>query len=587
MKKLFLVIFILLFFICPVFAEGFYIENYDVKIDVDANKSAAITEVIDVFFTSSLHGIYRDIPHQNASITDIQVSENYTKSDNGNNSLRLKIGNPNSYVNGRHQYVIKYKYNYLDNKNEFYHNIIGTDWKVPIHKVKFGITLPKEIGVSDVGLSIGRYGTKGFNGGAYYSVNNHSITGQTERALSPGEGLTVRVKVPAGYFNKTYNPIGIIVISLIVLLTLASYLTWFVYGKDEPVTPVVNFYPPKGLNSLEVELAYKGTASTKGIVALLIELAHRGYIKITDNGHQWTLHKLKDYDSKKVEEKKFFDAIFKYGNNEVTENDLTYSKTFYKDCQDIISDINKRRDLIFYKESISFSKKLWMFVCSAGLLLLTVFAISGYNIFFIFSNFLLLLFPTIALIVLISIFSSGKANACSTIFIIVWASMFGGLPLLGLLSKNPINSQTLPAIILGLAGLIISGICFCQLPKRNPAGQRLLNDILGLKHFIEVAEKSRLKTLVEQNPEYFYNVLPSAYILDVSDKWIDKFESIMQINPEWYSGAAFNAASFNSFANSAVAVSSPSTSNGGVSHSSGGGGGCSGGGGGGGGGGGW
>ena len=228
-----------------------------------------------------------------------------------------------------------------------------------------------------------------------------------------------------------------------------------------------------------------------------------------------------------------------------------------------------------------------MFVCSASLFLLTVFALSGYNIFFIFQNFFLVLFPTIALIVLISTFSSGKVDACSTIFIIVWASVFGGIPLIMLIGTCLINSQTLPVGLLGLAGLVISCICLYQLPKRNPAGRRLLNEILGLKHFIEVAEKSRLKTLVEQNPEYFYNVLPSAYILDVSDKWIDKFESIMQINPEWYSGGAFSTANFNSFAYSAMAVSSPSTSNGGVSHSSGGGGGCSGGGGGGGGGGGW
>ena len=586
MKKLFLMIFTILFFICPVFAENFYIENYDVKINVDKNKSALIQEDIYVYFTRSSHGIYRDIPYKNASITDISVSEHYKKTyENG--SINLKIGDPNYYVDGKMHYVIKYRYNYFDNKNEFYHNIIGTAWNVPIHKVNFSITMPKDIKSSDVGLSIGGYGTKGFDGGAYYSVNNRTISGQTQRILHPREGVTVRVKVPAGYFNKSYNSTGIIVISLIILLTLTSYLTWYVYGKDEPVTPVVSFYPPKGFNALEVELAYKGYASTKGIVALLIEFAQQGYMKIIDNGHQWTLNKIKSFDGLKKEEKNLFKAIFKNGTVEVSEHDLTYSKTFYKDCQDIISDINKRRDLIFYKESISLSKQLWMFMCSAGLLFLTVFAVSGYNIFFIFQNFFLMLFPTIALIVLISTFSHGKVDACSTIFVIFWSAGFGGIPLIMLIATSPINSQTIPIVLLGIAGLIISGICFYQLPKRNPAGQRILNELLGLKHFIEVAEKSRLKALVEQSPEYFYNVLPSAYVLDVSDKWIDKFESIMQINPEWYSGGAFNTARFNSFANSALIVSAPSVSNGGVSHSSGGGGGFSGGGGGGGGGGSW
>ena len=45
--------------------ENFYIENYDVDMVVNKNKSVAITENIDVYFTSSSHGIFRDIPYKN------------------------------------------------------------------------------------------------------------------------------------------------------------------------------------------------------------------------------------------------------------------------------------------------------------------------------------------------------------------------------------------------------------------------------------------------------------------------------------------------------------------------------------------
>ena len=500
--------------------------------------------------------------------------------------MNLKIGDAGRLIRGKHQYVIFYKYNYYDNKNEFYHNIIGTSWQVPIHKAEFNVTMPKDISPSDVGLSIGRNGVQGFNGGAYYSVGNQrNITGQTTRILNPGEGITVRVQVPAKYFKKHANFTAIIVISLELLLTLIAFLTWYVYGKDEPVTPIVNFYPPKGMNPLETELAYKGTASTKGIVGLLIDLAHRGYIKITDNGHQWSLNKIKDYDGIKPEEKTFMNSIFKNKTVIVQQSDLTYSRTFYTDCANIIADINKRRERIFYQNSISFAVKFKMFLYILGLLFLTIFSASGYNIFNIAQNFFLILFPTIALCVIIGYFNSGRTNACTTLFFIVWSAGFGGIPLLMFLLTSHI--QNIPSIFIGLAGLIASGICLYQLPKRNPAGQRMLNDLLGLKHFIEVAEKSRLQRLAEQDPEYFYNVLPSAYILDVSDKWINKFESIMEINPDWYSGSGFNTTSFNNFVTTTQAVSAPSVANGGVSTSSSGGGGHSGGGGGGGGGGSW
>ena len=40
----------------------------------------------------------------------------------------------------------------------------------------------------------------------------------------------------------------------------------------------------------------------------------------------------------------------------------------------------------------------------------------------------------------------------------------------------------------------------------------------------------------EQDPEYFYNILPYTYALGVSDKWIKKFESIAMQPPRWYNG---------------------------------------------------
>ena len=134
--------------------------------------------------------------------------------------------------------------------------------------------------------------------------------------------------------------------------------------------------------------------------------------------------------------------------------------------------------------------------------------------------------------------------------------------------------------------MLVAGVCIYQLPKRNPRGQIYLNNLEGLKHFIDVAERPKLQQLVENDPEYFYNVLPAAYILGVSDKWIKQFESITSLNPEWYSGTRISTARFSDFTNSFHSASVPSTANGGISRSSGGGG-FAGGGGGGGGGGSW
>lgn len=93
-----------------------------------------------------------------------------------------------------------------------------------------------------------------------------------------------------------------------------------------------------------------------------------------------------------------------------------------------------------------------------------------------------------------------------------------------------------------------------------------------------------------QEPTYFYDILPYTYVLGISDKWIEKFETISLQAPTWYdSSYIFDISSFDNFINSAMnsaentMSSSPSSGSDGGSS----GGGSSGGGSGGGGGGSW
>lgn len=43
--------------------------------------------------------------------------------------------------------------------------------------------------------------------------------------------------------------------------------------------------------------------------------------------------------------------------------------------------------------------------------------------------------------------------------------------------------------------------------------------------FLETAEKEKLEQLVFEDPKYFYNILPYAYVLGVSDKWIKSLKA--------------------------------------------------------------
>ena len=184
----------------------------------------------------------------------------------------------------------------------------------------------------------------------------------------------------------------------------------------------------------------------------------------------------------------------------------------------------------------------------------------------------------------------GKTNV-PKVLPVIWGGMFGGIPwkmlVLPALTQNGMYIIT---YIIGLISVALLVFFIEIMPKRTPYGNEMLGKIGGFRRFLETAEKYKLEALVNENPEYFYNILPYTYALGVSEVWMNQFDTIAMQAPDWYVGYSntFSMYEFNDFMNNTMNLaesamsSSPSSSSGGSS-----GGGSSGGGYGGGGGGSW
>jgi uncharacterized membrane protein len=161
---------------------------------------------------------------------------------------------------------------------------------------------------------------------------------------------------------------------------------------------------------------------------------------------------------------------------------------------------------------------------------------------------------------------------CGTIAgIVVFGAIFFGSNLFG---------------VIGIASLVISGFIIFAfgiiMPAPTKKGALAKEYILGLKEYLQVAEKDRIKfhNAPEKNPEHFEKLLPYAMVLGVEKEWAEQFKDIYLQNPSWYndpSGANFNSlilvnslSSFSTSANSTLA-SMPSSASGGGSGFSGGG----------------
>lgn len=587
MKKIFLILTLLLTFLFavnPSYAENFFIKNYKVKMQVSSDKTVNVDEEIQVYFTNPSHGIIRDVSKKGRdSIKKISATELVSASCGATN-CSIKMGNPDETITGDKTYRISYKYEIKNNKNEFYYNIIGTNWDTNINIADFEVIMPSKFDPKKAGLSIGKYGTVGFNEGAYYSVNGTTIKGMTTKPLNPREGITLRVEVPKGYFSDVENNDILVALIILIVATSISFLFWLRYGKDDRVIPVVSFSAPKNLNPVEAEIVYKGKASTDGLVSLIVYLAGKGYIDIdTSNEDSFVLHKTKHLEGLKNEEREFARAIF--GRDKVVDQkQLETSETFYKKCSEIVDEYNKKRTDVYEESSIDVFQQAFSLLCLIAAVVATLAIIFDFNMELIIENGIIAIFPMIAIIIVASTIGQ-KRSIFSKIYLIIFALCFGGMPL-SLMSNSFKDLLEDPWYALfGVICTTICFVCFYQLPKRNKTGVELQGELLGLKKFIETAEKHRLETMVKEDPSYFYSILPFAYILGVSNVWIDQFEDIM--NTTDYDKNYINASTFSNFANSFGGCTAPSYANGGISSSSSGGGGCSGGGGGGGGGSSW
>ncbi|MDE7107824.1 MAG: DUF2207 domain-containing protein, partial [Clostridiales bacterium] len=74
------------------------------------------------------------------------------------------------------------------------------------------------------------------------------------------------------------------------------------------------------------------------------------------------------------------------------------------------------------------------------------------------------------------------------------------------------------------------------LTRRSDKYTEQLNEVIGFRNFIRDAEKAELEMMLQDDPQYYYNILPYANVLGVSKIWQDKFAGLSIEPPAYYSG---------------------------------------------------
>ena len=380
MKKLYCILIVLLLIAAVPFIaaadEFFVIDHYQVDIDVMENNSYKITEVIDVNFQTERHGIYRELPREfdgmPVKVSDISVPGHETAIEKSPDTITIRIGSADIYVNGKVSYTISYIYDVGADRrtdmDEFNYNIIGDQWDTVIKAVDFRIRMPKPFPAEYVNCTSGYYGETD-SSNVEWQVEGTTITGRTLAPLKNYQALTAAIPLKDGYWVgavKHRKPgwllFTIFGYPLYILAVVLAFILWYTKGRDSKLFPSVEFEPPEGMTPSEIGYIIDGRVDAKDVTSLILYWADKGCLEIEEETkgkaifkHKLlTLTKIKDLDdTAKDYERTVFHKLFSLGDGtSVTTKDLTnkFYSTIGKAQRDIKNSFEKDPQRAIYRK---------------------------------------------------------------------------------------------------------------------------------------------------------------------------------------------------------------------------------------------
>jgi uncharacterized membrane protein YgcG len=376
-----------------------------------------------------------------------------------------------------------------------------------------------------------------------------------------------------------------------LLFLIISYLIWFLCGRDKKAFEVPDFSPPNNINPIEMAYIYSQNISSRDISTLLIYLASKGYIELIEiekgdeifafsDSKDYLVKKVKPYDGNNTAELRFMRKLFSSGDT-IMLSSIYKTAKLYEITGEIKKDVSTS-STVFEKGSLKNQMAVIIFMLLSfisinfafchemgilpAILHITIFPIMGY---------VFLIYPIIRFLCL----GSFSEDVRKFVYWLFWCIIIFAI----FASSVVVDNYLLTYYIFGVLCIVLMNVIYFYIPKWTEEGVRLYGRILGFKKYLKKVEVQRLQKLVDEDPQYFYKILPFAFVLGLSRKWIEKFEYITCGPPSYFKGD-YNHRNFGRSINRIMDCTTNSCT---PPSSSGGGGGFSGGGGGGGGGGSW
>lgn len=490
----------------PAWGRNYEIAKFNSNVHVDDDGSARVEEQISFAFSGQFHGIYRSIPVEFpgpngtnyslfvrvTSVTDESGGALKFEKHTTNGYLKLKVymeaANTTRTVNI--EYTVLDATRFFDDHDEFYWNITGNDWEVPIDSASAAIYFPPSASGQLRAQAFG--GVYGSNDREPCSVAGEVVTCATTRPLPMHGGLTVDIYIPQGILHKPSsltragwfvrsNP----VVTLPLWAFAVMFTLWWVKGRDpDPGMSIAPMYaPPDKMGPAEAGTLVVDHVQPRDITAVLVDLAVRGYIKIVEVDHKGLLLSHKDYELHLLKDPGQWGDMADYERTMLQQ-------VFHGGTMTRISELRNR----FYTAVPTLKTQILSALKQKGMYTLDPQAAAGLGVF--------------GAIIVAAPYALLQWSG--------WADFFSGV---------------VPAVICIIIAVLIIFLFGRELTAKSLLGAKTRIQVLGFEEFMNRVDSDRLKRMP---PDTFEKFLPYAMALGVEHRWAKAFEGIVQNPPTWY-----------------------------------------------------
>lgn len=550
------------------------VHKYDVHMTVRGDRKIDVRENITVeFLDYGLSMFYRSLPTDGARYENIEAkcagnSDFYYYVADNEEMASGDFIDVNCVGNAAFGQIWTYEITYVmeqatnEIENGMIIDVVGFGWQVPLHNVTVQMVFPEKPISTKVYTDVFGVASGNEVKEAWLNETTFLLTADvldivySERYDEKvAGGITLEFSLPEGVllgYTKTrlftHDMWKILLGGVGILFAVLAVV--FLSKKQEMVT-VVNLTPPDGMDPMKMGKWIDGAVNNEDITSMVYYFANKGYLKI-DFSDEDDPELITDLDCLPEEapayEKTLFNGLFDgasawHGEEVFAEAEPKLMRAvkvselegkFFEASQTATKQIPDAPPMYEAKSVFAYLSGPIIGLILGFLLPFLISARIGGGYRYMLG---VVLFVPLAANALLGYvienhrykWKEGKRVALFLVELLI--AVIFTLIFVFAMAEHVMTEYEKWVLCIGVfaASFITSGAL-----ARSDEYLKVLENILGFKEFIVVTEEDKIKVMLEENPELYYDVLPYAQVLGVTNEWEGKFKALLIEPPNWY-----------------------------------------------------